>query len=623
MAWQDMQQTMRLLTALGQMQKGSGAWTKGGAKKGTQKGKSQGKGWEKEVVDKDECFQCHWSGCVAAEQQWQTHGHKGSCHKCNRPKGIALNPPLGRLVQWAFDVQLKGQAKQAAPAGSKASKGKGGGKGKGPSKPSGEPTDKDVEELRKKRLAALKDAAPQSDGQEKAKPSAQDAKEVTDMTPKVQGGSQPTASPSSSTNEEEEARPARERWQPRDLPCETIDAMNTFQESFQEVADSLSLDLFPTEEGITSAEMVVKDLLADNEASESTLAFAKLQEEVTTLKGQLAMGTPGSPADVALKEVLAKQTAALARAEKKKPWTAVLSQSLVRAKEDWELGLKQDQQRAATGADKAHARKSTRLEQVQVLEQNLQAIKDAIIYHDLTYEEHHKERSMKIEKRNHEVERLLAAQIVTTKNKEKAGASETAKVEATVANDQLTDLKKELETSRQKQLDLLEKMRLLQGASAATSGASASQAPDASMLFLSADDTNDAADPSLIPDATAEITQPQLAACGHLYQLLILWSQGGCQPVTFGELKAHSKAGADTPELLQCLLGKVLWDGWFDIITLPIEDAEVVPRQALAYVSIAIEKLKAKYDAVEQTRTEAVKAFALMTAAAKKRKTAA
>ena len=56
---------------------------------------------------------------------------------------------------------------------------------------------------------------------------------------------------------------------------------------------------------------------------------------------------------------------------------------------------------------------------------------------------------------------------------------------------------------------------------------------------------------------------------------------------------------------------------------MPIENAEVVPRQALTYASIALEKLKAKYDAVEQTVTEATKAFALMTAAAKKRKTAA
>ena len=143
------------------------------------------------------------------------------------------------------------------------------------------------------------------------------------------------------------------------------------------------------------------------------------------------------------------------------------------------------------------------------------------------------------------------------------------------------------------------------------------------MLFLSADGTSEVADPSHIPDVSSEITQPQLAACGHLYQLLILWNQGGCQPVTFGELQAHSKAGADTPEVLQCLLGKVLWDGWFDILTFPIEDAEVVPRQALTYASMALEKLKAKYVAVEQTKTEAIQAFALMTAAAKKRKMAA
>ena len=179
---------------------------------------------------------------------------------------------------------------------------------------------------------------------------------------------------------------------------------------------------------------------------------------------------------------------------------------------------------------------------------------------------------------------------------------------------------KELEVSRQKQMELFEKVGELQSTANAASCAAAAAKDDASMLFLTADDTFEGADPTLLPDVSSEITQPQLVARGHLCQLLILRTQGGCQPVTFGDLQAHSKAGADTPALLRHLLGKVLWDGWFDIISEPIQDGEVVPRQALTYVSMALEKWKAKYDAVEQTKTEATKAFAMMTAAVKKRK---
>ena len=84
--------------------------------------------------------------------------------------------------------------------------------------------------------------------------------------------------------------------------------------------------------------------------------------------------------------------------------------------------------------------------------------------------------------------------------------------------------------------------------------------------FVDTDDVFEQADPKDLPDYTPtadEYGSPHINICGHLYQLLLLWRQGGCQPVTFGDLRAHSTGAAEVPQLVRKLLGAGLWDGWF------------------------------------------------------------
>ena len=47
-------------------------------------------------------------------------------------------------------------------------------------------------------------------------------------------------------------------------------------------------------------------------------------------------------------------------------------------------------------------------------------------------------------------------------------------------------------------------------------------------------------------------------------------------------------------------------------MTIPISEAEAIPRQALTFVSMALDKMKSHYDAVEETRKAAASAYALM-----------
>ena len=71
---------------------------------------------------------------------------------------------------------------------------------------------------------------------------------------------------------------------------------------------------------------------------------------------------------------------------------------------------------------------------------------------------------------------------------------------------------------------------------------------------------------------------------------------------------------------MQLVLGTKLWDGWFDFIPLPVPDEEIVPRQALTFVSMALERVKNKYDAIEATKAAAAESYAAMTAEARAKK---
>ena len=112
---------------------------------------------EVSVPGADEGFSCLWCDCRAAQFHQTTRPGKTSCHHCDRPKGTAMNPPLAKKVQWAFDLQVekqqegkdKGKAKSAPTSTS--------GKGKDMSKDKdGGGLTEEEKDLRDTRVALLK-----------------------------------------------------------------------------------------------------------------------------------------------------------------------------------------------------------------------------------------------------------------------------------------------------------------------------------------------------------------------------------------------------------------------------------------------------------------------------------
>ena len=616
MAWKNMANTLQMLSSL------SGGWQQKGGGKALGKGKAAGKG-----NAKDEEFQCLWCGCKAAENRTPTKGGRETCHGCMRRKAAAKAPPIEKLVDWAFKEQLKAkQPTGAGPKGKAGGKGTKGGKAQQSSKDGGDDkTDAELKVLRLERLALLKGATPPTEV-EKADVAGHDkgAKQVPGGTP---------AAPEAPKGEV--SKPAKLPWRPRDLPCEAIDDMNRFQETFHGVVESVAMDLYPFQEDIPTPQQVVAELLAGSKETETAQEHDNLLQEVHTLKAQISLGKEGSDSDLALKALLVQQTQALARAEKKKPSSAVQSQSLVTVLGDWKLTLTQQEQRATLGSEKAAERRNERWTQFNLLEKALANVKSALQHHDLCYEEHHSERSSELSRRDTKVAELLTAKINEAKTKEqddtiqKTAEASTKEAKGADAGDKVSELMLELNLAKQKaaaaaaaaavaaQNELLERLRLLQ------QPAQPMDSSDETWL-LSTDDTFEQADPKDLP----EILDPspdKLAACGHLHQLLLLWAQGGCQPVTFGQLRKHSMAGGEASQLLHFLLGERLWDGWFSLVTVPVQEAEAIPRQALMFAAMALDKLKTQYDAVETTRAAAAASYAAMAAesSAKRRRATA
>ena len=122
------------------------------------------------------------------------------------------------------------------------------------------------------------------------------------------------------------------------------------------------------------------------------------------------------------------------------------------------------------------------------------------------------------------------------------------------------------------------------------------------------------ADAGMLPEDVAPKTGEKgfFKVCGHLFQLMERWQFGGMISVTLAELSHHSLAKDTTQSLLKKLLGPQLWAGWFGTPDFTMADDSVLPRQTLMFLHLALKELKSHYEAGEDTKKAATKAYALM-----------
>ena len=129
------------------------------------------------------------------------------------------------------------------------------------------------------------------------------------------------------------------------------------------------------------------------------------------------------------------------------------------------------------------------------------------------------------------------------------------------------------------------------------------------------------ADPDTLTDINIEHLKENnpavLEATADLYFTFNRWRQmGAAIPFSFGDLIGNSKAAADTPKLIQDLLGGQ-WKLWFK--TNAATDT-ILPRQAVLTILASLEKAKDKYENAEKAKEEAKQCFDRIVEASKKRR---
>jgi hypothetical protein len=452
----------------------------------------------------------------------------------------------------------------------------------------------------------------------------------------VPGGTPPKAEP------EPQAPPvvipAKEPWVARPLEPSTVDTMNSFQEAWHEIISSISGDLYPPEVKPKTAEEVVTELLAGQKKVSSDSKYEEHVAAVAKLKTMIGMATEGSTIDKTLKDMLEAEETAREKAKKFVPSTEVLTSALKIAAEHWRMTVKERSERAEVGSTKSGERKKERLDKIAKLEKELKAVKDAVCYHDKMYEEAHHERTQLQEQEDTRVSDLLDERIREETEKERLKTEELAKAVAKTTQEnqsqevidsiaKLAKLEKERDTA-------MAELRRLQAPAAPV-------APVAPVVALVAPSMKKArrwhpsdnapdADPADLPNqptplANGAESDQLLKWCANVHLLLEDWIMNGQPDVTFCDLRAYSTTGNNFDKLTHELLGAKLWKGWFGVWSEDAESSEArghefIPRQALMYVKLALDKLGAQYVQDEESRKAAKTSYRAMSEASKRRR---
>ena len=615
-----------MLATLSQMQ-GVGHW-KGVGKGG--KGHSKGKG---KGTDDNECYQCLWGGCVAAEQQLQTWSNKPGCFKCHRPHGTAVSPPLERMVVWAYQAKFDEPAETVAPG---ATKGKGKGKGKQDPTPNAAGTSltaQQLADLRVERLAALKQArAPASAGASAASSAS--------SSPATSPGAAKTAA----------TKPTGKALQPSVLCESALDSAPLLTELIKPVIDLVAADWVAVVPKDLDPEEDLKALLQtsnhlsavdEREALETCLEESRLLLESTVAPNLKKR----------IQEQFDADTIALGKIAKKT--TSSLATQLAALEEAEKTLLKQASERKdkeTVGRQKALARTTARREFFTDVRRQLEIVEAAVATHEEQSSSVHEAKSQVLDYHGVAMLAKLHTRIAAAENPLDPALSPQAPPDAAADGSkdvEMEELKRSLSASEQTAKDAAE--AVAKAKATAESAAAEANAKQAELLKQIEDlrvtatqneslqkqalatqqveRTFAEAEFAMIPKDVAPKTGEKVfyKICGHLYQLLERWHFGGTFPVTLEELASHSLAKDTMQGLMKKLLGAQLWKGWFGEENFTIVDVtSVLPRQTLMFLFYSLQQLKEHYSAVEDTKAAAAKSFAaLLEAGTKRRRIAA
>ena len=401
MAWQNVQQTIRLLSSLqgfGMEQKG---WKGGG--KGN--GKSQ-------VQEKKRW--CKWKTCTAAQQGKPTVGGKCNCYSCGRHFSHA--PPLEMLVESAYQIRLAElEAKRKGGANDDNSnnsnnnsnkdtaKGKAAGKGgKKGQLSKDDPTDEDLKKVREKRLEELKAA---KNGQ--PSPQLQPSQTILQGQVALAASRQPVL-PADTPKEEG-------KWLPMTVDSNTAAIMVDLQEALEAISSSVALDLSPTSfQPSMEPQEELEKLTAATKSCATAADKTKLEEDIGKTKAMIAMEGPPNVKEM-LAATLKTQEADLEKLSKKAHGNAMQKAGLEETKAALVKDREARAERADGGQSRAAERKTERLRLLQQIVDAATEVKRGVLAHDTRYAELHQRRQDARLAHDVEVDKLLDELIAARK----------------------------------------------------------------------------------------------------------------------------------------------------------------------------------------------------------------
>ena len=621
MAWHNMQQTMRLLTALqdmGKDQKDGGGWWK--SKKGGGKG-------EPPATKKKWCI---WKGCEAALAGKPTMGDKLDCHSCGRH--FSQEPPLEQVIQWAYDAKLKAatqggdlQTKGGGKGNAKGkdtAKGKSAGKGKAVDPPPQQQQQQQAgtaadTELRARRLEEFKAAKaghpPQGHPPQPAQSLLQGQAALAVARQVVLPPPEPPQ--------------AESKWLAMTLDANTSQIMVDLQEALESVAKSVSLDLAPTsyQPSLTPQEELDK-LTAATKSCATAADKARLEDEIAQTKAMLAMSGPQSVMDM-LTTTLKSQEAELEKLSKKAHGNAMQKASLEEAKAALVKEREARAERAIGGKAKTDERKRERLRLLKQVVDAVEAVKSGVRDHENEYLALHTRRQTAREAHDKDVDRLLDELIAERKADAEAeklaaanGAPQTlssamevsppAKQDALAAA--LEEIEKHKELITQLQAGIANSAPAT--ASQATASAAATEAGKAketaaaeaakqvaaaNQLKVATGGDNDpmidlfremTPDVNELPDPNGPMLGPDKKQVDTLSAFFSAMPWGSSLPaLTFHVLGAH-------PSIVHGLIGDKMWQETWGEKHERITTMHMVPYSILNVAKLALERMKIQPD---------------------------
>ena len=573
-------------------------------------GKTGGKG----AVQKKQF--CKWKGCKAAEHKKPTIGEKTECFGCG--KHFRNQPPLQKLVDWAYDDELEQERKKAAApntqTGDKVAKGagaaKGGGKGGkgGKSKtPQGAPAQKpdttaEEEGLRKKRLEEMR-AAKAGEPCEADEASPKAVEECTILEEVAAAWTMQGADANAKALQiDPKLAQELEEWDLRPL------------------FETMKLDHLPAAYTLKSASEVVTSILSASKPCAGALAAGKLEAELTALKSTLVHYDAVGLEDLR-NDTLAKIKATSEKLEKSKTPTAELQRKdVVAVKAQFIKDAQARTETALTGKRKAEERIAARTELIQNTLSMYQRLANAIVDRDLAIEAAHTSKSAEVESRDMEVclmfdrkveelaakeaaskaaQATSAATATAAAAKARAESSSSAAAAApkpdTTSNPELATALLELETFKQQQSDLMQKIQDLQAAAATPSAPT----EEGSTVDADNDPASDvwrefSADISKVPVAPGSLQAMEPSDKAQVTTLkafcaAIPW--GAPTPaVTFHVLGTH-------PSIAHGLVGDGIWRDCWGEKHGRITTSHIVPYSLFSILKYAVDQVKETPDA--------------------------